>query len=218
MPDPNGQPKPQAITSAKQSALASLERFLAQDRAAWRAWLAANHATRPGVWLVNYKKGSGKPSVTEVEAIDEALCFGWIDSMMHPVDAERYEVLFSPRKPKSTWSQRNKLRIAELTSSGLMADAGLACIAAAKANGSWNALDAVEQLQVPPDLADALAADTAAQRYFDGLSASAKKGIIWWVISAKRPETRSKRIAETVRLAVQGVTAPLQANQRAAKA
>ncbi len=217
MQDPNGQPKPQQASVAKRPAAASLERFSAQDRAAWRAWLAANHATRPGVWLVNYKKGSGKPSVTEVEAIDEALCFGWIDSMMHPVDAERYEVLFSPRKPKSTWSQRNKLRVAHLTLDGLMTEAGLACVAAAKANGSWNALDAVEQLQAPPDLVDALAADTAAHAYFDGLTASAKKGIIWWVLSAKRPETRSRRIAETVRLAAQGVTAPLPANQRAAK-
>lgn len=201
--------KPRTVSAARPSPN-SLPRIYATDQAAWRAWLAANHSTSAGVWLVYYKKAAGKPSVTHAEAIDEALCFGWIDSRMRSLDSERFEVLFSPRKPRGTWSQRNKLRVAALTREGRMTDAGLAAVEAAKQDGSWNALDPVERLDVPSDLAAALAVNAAAKGYFDGLNASSRKAVIWWVLSAKRPATRARRVEETVRFAAEGKTAGME--------
>lgn len=179
------------------------ERFEASDRSVWRAWLAEHHATAPGVWLVYHKKDSGKPSVTYAEAVEEALCFGWVDSRPNTLDDARYMQLFSPRKSGSPWSKINKRRVEDLLARGLMAPAGLAKVEAAKRDGSWNVYDGIEELTVPDDLASALAENAEAARHFEAFSPSSKKNILWWITSAKRPETRAKRVAETVELAAQ---------------
>jgi uncharacterized protein YdeI (YjbR/CyaY-like superfamily) len=183
------------------SALDRLGEVPAKDRDAWRRWLAEHHSTAPGVWLIIWKKGSGSPSVSPEEAILEALCFGWIDSKRLPFDSERYRQAFTPRKPTSTWSRINKERVQRLIRDGSMTDAGLAAIRTAKANGSWASLDAVEALSVPEDLAAALAEDPVALANFDRYPASAKKLALNRIAGAKRPETRSRRITEIVRLA-----------------
>lgn len=181
-----------------------LETFQAGDRQQWRQWLEENHRTASGVWLVYYKVKSGKPSVRYPEAVKEALCFGWIDSKVKSIDAERYQQVFTPRKPKSVWSKLNKQYIEELIGQGLMAPAGLEKVEAAKADGSWTALDAIEALMVPPDLQQALDAHETAKRNFEAYSNSEKKSILAWIASAKRSPTRAKRIAETVALAARG--------------
>ncbi len=169
-----------------------------KDRKEWRRWLARNHETSAGVWLVYYKKESGKPRVAYADAVEEALCFGWIDSVMNPVDDLSYMQLFTPRKPKSNWSKLNKQRIEKLAEQGLMMPAGAAKIEAAKRDGSWTLLDAVEALTVPPDLARALARNKTAAKNFEAFSPSRKKMLLYWVNEAKRPETRAKRIVEAV--------------------
>ena len=172
--------------------------------AAWRAWLGANHATAGGVWIVTFKRTSGKPVVGYEGLVEEALCFGWIDSQLSKVDDERTMLRFTPRKPGSTWARTNKDRVERLIADGRMTGAGLRAIEAAKADGSWNALDEVEELRTPVDLAAALAGDPAAARGFEALSDSAKKPILFWVASAKRPETRARRIAEVLRYVAVG--------------
>ena len=173
-------------------------------RTEWRAWLEQNHARTEGVWLISFKKATGKPRVEYDEAVEEALCFGWVDSKPNKLDDERSLLWFAPRKPQTGWSKPNKERVVRLMQAGLMAPAGLAKVAAAQQDGSWNALDAVEALELPPDLAQALAANTAAQHYWEAFPRSTKRGILEWIANAKRPETRAKRIAETVRLAADG--------------
>ena len=127
-----------------------IEIVYARDREEWRRWLQKNHRTSAGVWLVFYKVGSGQQSVRYGEAVREALCFGWIDSKVNSLNEERYKQIFTPRKPKSAWSKLNKGYIAELIEQGLMAEAGLAKIEAAKQDGSWTKLDAIEELRIPP--------------------------------------------------------------------
>jgi uncharacterized protein YdeI (YjbR/CyaY-like superfamily) len=178
-----------------------------KTRDAWRRWLAKNHAASDGVWLVYFKKSSGKPRVDYGEAVEEALCFGWIDSKSERIDEERTMLKFTPRNPKSAWSKPNKERVEKLVKEGKMTDAGLAMIATAKRNGTWTALDAVEALKVPLDLAKSLAANKKAKAHFDAFSPSSRKIILWWIESAKRQETREKRITETVRLAAQNIKA-----------
>lgn len=173
----------------------------ADDRATWRRWLEQHHSTAPGVWLIVWKKGSGTPSVSPDEAVLDALCFGWIDSKREALDAERYRQAYTPRKPKSTWSRINKERVQRLTREGVMADAGLAAIETAKANGSWTSLDGVEALEVPDDLSAALASDPVARANFDGYPTSVKKLALQRLAAAKRPETRSRRIEEIVQAA-----------------
>jgi uncharacterized protein YdeI (YjbR/CyaY-like superfamily) len=168
------------------------------SRAAWRAWLEQHHTRDQGVWLVTYKVATGKPRITYDEAVQEALCFGWIDSKGNKLDTERSLLWFAPRKPGTGWSRPNKERIAALQAAGLIAPAGLAKIAAAQADGSWSALDDVEALTVPDDLAAALAANPEAEQHFAAFPRSAKRAILEWVAAARRPETRAKRIAETV--------------------
>ncbi|HEX9097935.1 MAG TPA: YdeI/OmpD-associated family protein [Candidatus Dormibacteraeota bacterium] len=168
-------------------------------RADWRAWLVAHHDHSPGVWLIWRKKGSSASGITLEEALEEALCFGWIDSTLNPINSQLSRLKFTPRRPKSIWSRQNKRRVASLIRHGLMTDAGLRVIRAAKSDGSWHALDAVEALVVPDDLAKALAANPGAKQTFDGLSASAQKSILWSIESAKRSATRSRRIGEAIR-------------------
>lgn len=179
----------------------SLPDFYAPDRAVWRAWLAVHHAQAAGVWLVRSKLGSGEPVLSYAEAVEEALCFGWIDSLPRKLDEHRTKLLFTPRKPRSAWSRPNKERVARLIEAGLMAPAGLAAIGAAQATGSWEALDAIEDLTMPVVLMDALGALPAAAEAFAGFPASAKKAMYWWIASAKRPETAERRIAAVLRLA-----------------
>jgi len=180
------------------SALDRLEEVTASDRAAWRRWLADHHATSPGVWLILAKKGSVTPSVTLEEAGLEALCFGWIDSKRMPLDSHRYRQSYMPRRPRSTWSKVNKERVERLIRDGSMTPAGLAAIETAKANGSWASLDAVEALSIPDDLADAFAADPIARSTFDAYPPSVKKLSLHRLNTAKRAETRSRRIDEIV--------------------
>jgi uncharacterized protein YdeI (YjbR/CyaY-like superfamily) len=180
---------------------------LVESREEWRAWLEANHEQSAGIWLVRWKKPSGRPHVAYADVVEEALCFGWIDSTVNRLDEKRSLQLFAPRKSRSTWSASNKERVARLERAGLLAPAGIAAIEVAKENGSWSALDAVVRLEEPPDLAAALDADAAARKCWDGFSPSSRKGILWWVVSAKRPETRAKRIEQTVRMAAKGLRA-----------
>jgi len=174
-----------------------LETIYASDRASWRDWLQKNHLTRSGVWLVYYKVKSGKLSVLYAEAVKEALCFGWIDSKVKSINEERYQQIFTPRKPKSVWSKLNKQYIAELIDQGLMTDAGLAKITAAQQDNSWTILDAIEALTMPADLIAALAINPIAQQNFEKFNNSSKKTILFWIESAKRPETRLNRIEQT---------------------
>ncbi|MEM9999194.1 MAG: YdeI/OmpD-associated family protein [Bacteroidota bacterium] len=189
------------------SALDSADRVEVTSRAAWRAWLAAHHTQPDGIWLVTYKKHTGGRYVDYDSIVEEALCFGWIDSLPRKLDADRTMLYVSPRKPGSIWSRLNKQRIEALEADGRMTEIGRAKIEAAKADGSWTLYDDVENLVIPDDLAAALASAPAAEAAFDGFSASSKKGVLWWIKSAKRDATRAKRIAETVRLAALGVVA-----------
>ena len=173
----------------------------------WRAWLEANHTRPEGVWLITYKKAAGKPRISYEESVEEALCFGWIDSKGNKLDDERSMLWFAPRKPRTGWSAPNKERIERLIADGRMTPAGMAKIEAAQQDGSWTKLDAVEALEIPSDLAAALAANPTAQQYFDAFPRSAKRGILEWILNAKRPETRATRVAETVRLAAENVRA-----------
>lgn len=176
---------------------------LFKTRKFWRAWLARNHDRSKGLWLAYYKKSSGRASVTYQEALEEALAFGWIDSTVHKVDEERYAQRYTPRNERSVWSASNKARVARLLAAGLMAPPGLAKVEAAKRNGSWDRLDAIDRIaagaDVPPDLRRALRADEEAWRAFEKRPPSEKKMWAWWVLSAKKAETRARRIAETVK-------------------
>lgn len=169
--------------------------------AAWREWLAENHLSATAVWLVFYRKGATKPSITWSEAVDVALCYGWIDSKKIKIDPETSHQFFSRRKPKSTWSKINKDKVDRLLEQGLMAPAGLAAVETARQNGSWTILDGVEALEMPEDLEAALRAKPGAADYFQGLSRSVRKAMLQWLVLARRPETRQKRIEEIAALA-----------------
>jgi len=189
----------------KPNALDSLEQVYVADRAAWRRWLGKEHARSPGIWLVFDKKSSRPDRLAYGDAVEEALCFGWIDSLVRRIDDARYVQLFTPRKPKSTWSRSNKVRVERLLAEGLMAAAGLASIALAKTNGSWESLDAVEAFVMPDDLVTALAAAPRAPENFAAFAPSARKGYLHWISQAVRSETRAQRIAKVVELAAANV-------------
>jgi uncharacterized protein YdeI (YjbR/CyaY-like superfamily) len=186
---------------------AEIPRYHPKSRADWRAWLEKHHAKATAVWLVSYRKATGRTRVSYEDLVEEALCFGWIDSVQRVLDDERSMLRFSPRKPKSVWSKINKGRVGRLTRLGLMAPAGQAKIDAAKRDGSWHALDAVERLVVPPDLDAELAANPDAARHFAAFPPSSRKIILGWIAGAKRPETRAKRVSETVRQAAKNLKA-----------
>jgi uncharacterized protein YdeI (YjbR/CyaY-like superfamily) len=188
----------------KPNALASLQQVYVPDRAAWRRWLAKEHGRSPGIWLVFDKKSSRSDRLAYGDAVEEALCFGWIDSVVRRLDDARYVQLFTPRKAKSTWSRSNKIRVERLLAEGLMAAAGLASIELAKANGSWESLDAVEAFVMPEDLATALAAVPGAAEKFAAFAPSARKAYLHWISQAVRPETRAKRIEEVAGHAAAG--------------
>ena len=168
----------------------------ADDRATWRTWLEANHATESGAWLVTWRRGHG-PLLDYTEAVEEALCFGWIDSRGGKVDERRTKLYFAPRKPKSPWSASNKERVERLIAAGLMRPAGLAAIERARENGSWSVLDEVEQGIVPADLAAGFVAHPPSAERFAAFPWSARREILVWIATAKRAETRAARITET---------------------
>ena len=174
-----------------------------RSREEWRAWLAAHHADAPGVWLVTFKRAH-PAHVPYDDVVEVALAFGWVDSRPRALDDSRSMLLVTPRKAGSGWSRRNKERIARLRQRGEMAPAGEAVIAAAERDGSWSALDEVENLTEPDDLRAALDAAPDARRHWDAFPRSAKRGILEWIGSARKPETRAKRIAETATLAARG--------------
>jgi len=179
------------------------EHVLVHSRAELRAWLEANADRPQGIWLITYNKDSGRPAPTYDEVVEEALCFGWIDSTIRKRDQESSMQLLTPRKPRSTWSAVNKQRLEHLLPSGRMTERGLRAIEVAKANGSWGQLDAVERLEVPADLAAAI--DEAGVRAtWDGFPAGARKQMLWSVYSAKREETRQRRVANIVAAAREG--------------
>lgn len=184
-----------------ESAITRGEQVHPTRRDDWRAWLAANHSRSGGVWLVSYKQRTGQPRVTYEEVVCEALCFGWIDSLARTLDDERSMLWMSPRNVGSGWSRSNKLRIERLLAGDDMAPAGLAVVEAARRDGSWTALDDVEDLVVPDDLAAAFEAAPPGRRHWDAFPRSVRRAILAWISTAKRADTRQRRIAETARLA-----------------
>jgi uncharacterized protein YdeI (YjbR/CyaY-like superfamily) len=174
------------------------------DLAAWRAWLAANCDTTRGVWVAAWRKASGRDAVAYGDLVEEAICFGWIDSTVNTLDDERGLQLMTPRKPKSGWTRLNRQRVAALEAQGRMTDAGRRAVEVAKANGSWTIYDAVEDLLEPDDLAQALTSCPAARTAWDAFPPSARKQMLWWVVSSGRPETRANRIAKIVSEAASG--------------
>ncbi len=174
------------------------------NRAAWREWLAANHAGSPGITMVYDRKGAGTERLSYEEAVEEALCFGWIDSVGSKIDARRTGLRMTPRKQGSAWSTVNKGRIERLLADGLMHPAGQTKIDAGKRDGSWDIYDQIEHLTPPDDLAAALAADEAAGAGFTAFSPSRRKAILLWVATAKQTATRARRIAVIVADAREG--------------
>jgi len=179
------------------------ESFCPSNKQQWREWLQKNHAKEQSVWLICYKMGAGIPTVSWSEAVDEALCFGWIDSTRKPLDNEKFMQFFSKRKAVSTWSKVNKIKVQKLIEDGSMAEAGLESIETAKRNGSWTILDDVEELKIPEDLEKEFTIQPGSSEFFLSLSKSVRKSILQWLVLAKRPETRQKRIAEIAELAAQ---------------
>ncbi|HEX5333482.1 MAG TPA: YdeI/OmpD-associated family protein [Cellulomonas sp.] len=184
-----------------------LDELLLPDAATWRAWLRAHHASSPGVWLVLHKKGGATTELTYEQALQEALCFGWIDGQTRSRDAETSFQRMTPRRARSVWSARNVERIARLEQEGRMHDAGRAQVRAAQEDGRWErAYSAQSDAVVPDDLAAALSADPVAQAWFDALTASNRFAVIYRVQDAVRPETRSRRIATLVAALARGET------------
>ena len=173
------------------------------NRSAWRLWLEKNHNKANEIWLVIYKATTNKKSIKYAESVEEALCFGWIDSVLKRIDDEKYMQKFSPRKHQSNWSATNKARIAKLIKEGLMTEHGLKAVEIAKQNGSWNRLDSVDiRIETPKPLENALEKNDRAKKRYENLAPYRKKQFIWWIKSAKRDETKEKRIRETIRLLV----------------
>jgi uncharacterized protein YdeI (YjbR/CyaY-like superfamily) len=191
-----------AKTASSQS-----QQFYAEDRKIWREWLQKNHTKTKSVWLILYHKDSVKPSVTYDDAVEEALCFGWIDSKPNKRDDESSYLFFARRNPKSNWSKKNRERAERMISLGLMTSSGMEMIALAKNTGRWTALEEVQNSVIPTDLKEALAIKPIAEKNFSEFPPSSKRIILEWILNAKKPETRQKRIEETVQLAEKNIKA-----------
>ncbi len=178
--------------------------YHAETRAQWRSWLQAHHSSERGVWLCSWRSAAGRPACPYPEVVEEALCFGWIDSTVNKLDDERGLQLLTPRKAKSSWTRLNRRRVAEMEAAGLMTDAGRRAVATAQANGWWTLADPVEDLIEPPDLVAALDAEPAARAEWDRFPPSARKQMLWWIVSAGKPDTRSRRIATIAQEAAAG--------------
>ncbi len=176
-----------------------------KTRQSWRKWLEKNHADAPGIWLIYYKKETGKRHLSYAEAVEEALCFGWIDSSPRKLDVERAMLKFTPRKPKSGWSELNKKRIEQLIKEGLMTKAGLLKIDQAKQNRSWDTLTNSDQHAnnntLPADLEKALKKNKKAFENFNAFTHSYRKRFFFWIDSAKKEETRKARIEHAILMA-----------------
>ena len=175
-----------------------VEDFCPHDKKDWRNWLELNHNKKEAVWLVFYKIKSQNHNLSWSESVDEALCFGWIDSTKKTIDNEKFKQYFSKRKAKSNWSKINKDKVKTLIDEGLMKEGGYKSIEIAKENGSWTILDEVELLVIPEDLKEEFANYKGSMEYFESLNKSVKKILLHWVVSAKRKETRQKRIIQIV--------------------
>jgi uncharacterized protein YdeI (YjbR/CyaY-like superfamily) len=171
-----------------------------KSRKAWRAWLEKNHASSSGIWLVYAKKHTGIPSLTYAEAVEEALCFGWIDSLVHSIDDSRFKQIFTPRKETSAWSALNKKRVEQLIASRQMTVAGMKMIELAKTNGRWNAHAKTDALTMPPELKKALDGNGTAKKNWHTYTASQQKAFLRMVADAKTPETRAKRVARVLEI------------------
>ncbi len=182
--------------------LDNTESFCPSGKEEWREWLQKHHEEKQSVWLICYKKSSGKPVLSWSDAVDEALCFGWIDSVRRPVDVEKFRMFFCKRKPKSVWSKVNKDKIQRLMELELMAPAGLRSVEIAKANGQWTQLDRVEALEIPEELEEKFRDVAGSREYFMSLSRTVRKLHLYQLSQAKRPETRQKRISGIVALYV----------------
>lgn len=186
----------------------------ATSRDEWRNWLLNYHAKEQSVWLIIYKKESGQPTVYYPEAVDEALCFGWIDSKPNKRDELSYYQFFSKRNPKSLWSKVNKDKVERLMAAGLMHESGLMMVELAKQTGTWDALNDVDALKEPEDFLMLLNVNAKAQQYWNAFPPSARRGILEWILQAKTEATRQKRILETIKLAETNI----RANQYTPKA
>ena len=176
-----------------------------KTREEWRRWLVEHHAEDGGVWLVCYKKETGKPTLAYDDAVEEALCFGWIDSVIKKLDDEKYVRKFTPRRSGSVWSALNKRRVAKVTRQGLMTPAGAAKVAEAKKSGRWDDPDSrAAAPATSPDLAAALANNPKAKTFFEQLAPSYRNQFVMWTAAAKRQETRDRRVAEAISLLEQG--------------
>jgi uncharacterized protein YdeI (YjbR/CyaY-like superfamily) len=168
--------------------------FHAETRDQWRAWLAANHDSERGVWLCSWRSVTDRSACPYPDAVEEAICFGWIDSTANQLDDERGLQLYTPRKPKSSWTRLNRRRVQAMEAAGSMTEAGRRAVDVAKANGYWTIYDAVEDLDEPDDLTAALDAEPTARSNWDGFPPTARKQMLWWVISAVQADTRARRI------------------------
>lgn len=180
------------------------ERLHFETTSEWHDWLVENHTRQQGVWLVQWKARTGRPVIPYEEAVQEALCYGWIDSTYRSLDDERGMLWYSPRRKGSLWAATNKARVERLEAEGRMSEAGRAAIKAAKADGSWAILESVEALIVPDDLAAALAQRPAANDRWESFPATTKRAYLLWIVTAKRPETRARRVRESADLVAQG--------------
>lgn len=181
--------------------------IIPKTRATWRKWLEKHHDSTKAIWLVMYSKESSVKSITYPEAVEEALCFGWIDSVVYKRDEHSRYQYFTKRKPKSMWSALNKKRVAAMIEQGLMMKAGQAMIDLAKKTGTWDTLTEIDKHTVPPDLQKALDKNKSALKNYTAFPPSARHVILAWIQDAKRPETRQKRIDETVTLAKDNIRA-----------
>lgn len=170
----------------------------------WREWLTEHHLIETSVWLVTWRKTTGRPAPLYEQLIEEALRVGWVDSTAKKLDEERTMLYFARRRPGSEWARTNKQRVARLEAEGAMLPAGQAIVDRARTDGSWNLLDDVEDLVVPDDLAAALDRHEGAGVHWDGFTPSARRQILWWIVQAKRPATRAARIEQTAHLASRG--------------
>jgi len=170
----------------------------------WSAWLVAHHRQPTGVWLVTAKASTGRQPFDYEAAVVEALRWGWVDSTVRPVDADRTMMWMAPRRRGSVWTRRNKERIARLEAEGRLEPAGQAAVDAAKTSGMWTLMDDVEDLVVPPDLAAALEQHPGAREQFDAFPPSTRKQVLGWIALAKRPATRAARVAKAAEKAAAG--------------
>jgi uncharacterized protein YdeI (YjbR/CyaY-like superfamily) len=171
----------------------------------WRKWLAEHHAQSNGVWLRFFKKDSGKKTVVYAEALEEALCYGWIDGQVNKYDAESYIQKFTPRRAKSTWSKRNTAIAERLLQEGKMETAGMQQVELAKADGRWQqAYDSPRNMKVPEDFLEQLSKNKKAKAFFDGLNKANQYAIAWRLQTAKKPETREKRLKKILKMMREG--------------